>query len=359
MQFTPLEQIPDQPEDLPPARRRHARRLLVPLDADERAVFLARMVQGVTPSFDFFSLSLLSGAIFGFGLFMESPPMLVLGAALVPCMAPLIGIGLGATVGAPHLFLRSLGALLTACGFVFIAAFVVGKFTNPVPSALWLAPLHTRLSPLNFLVLGLGAVLTTAARSRAASQGNPLAEALPNVVLTYEIYLPLATAAFGLGASLPHLWPDGLVVFLLHLAWGALLSAFTLAFLGLRPLTLFGYTLGATLALFSVIVLLGLSSLSAVLKANLGLPTPTPTLTPTLTVTPRYPTSTAPHAYLHAHPHLNLYLDADPDSHPHTHPGFRHGAHRSRGRGASTRRAESQRRDGRLSVQRPMGGSAP
>ena len=64
------------------------------------------------------------------------------------------------------------------------------------------------------------------------------APALPSVLLAYELYLPLAIAGLGLGSGVPHLWPDGLVIYAINLAWGALLGAVTLAILGFRPLTL-------------------------------------------------------------------------------------------------------------------------
>jgi hypothetical protein len=86
---------------------------------------------------------------------------------------------------------------------------------------------------------------------------------------------------------------------MLHLTWSILLAALTLLLLGFRPLTLFGYTLGGALALIGIIIALGLSSLSAVATARLGLPTQTPTLTPTFTVTPSLtPTPIPPTATL-------------------------------------------------------------
>ncbi|HSO26443.1 MAG TPA: SH3 domain-containing protein, partial [Anaerolineales bacterium] len=88
------------------------------------------------------------------------------------------------------------------------------------------------------------------------------------------------------------------VVFAMHLAWAALLGALTLAVLGYRPLTLFGYTLGAAVTLTGVILLIGISGAGAAFGAQIGLPTPIPsatptrTLTPTLTQTPVPPTAT-------------------------------------------------------------------
>ncbi len=103
---------------------------------------------------------------------------------------------------------------------------------------------HAQVSWINFLVLGISAILTTTAIVHAENDPNRLIMAFPSVALAYELYLPLVTAGFGLGARIPHLWPDGLVVFTLHLAWSILLGAITLVILGFRPLTLFGYTLG-------------------------------------------------------------------------------------------------------------------
>ncbi len=58
------KRFPNDPDRLPPARRRRARRLLTPLDADERAAFLDEIAHRTYPSFDFFLFSLLAGAIF-------------------------------------------------------------------------------------------------------------------------------------------------------------------------------------------------------------------------------------------------------------------------------------------------------
>ena len=48
------EHIPDDPDRLPPARRRRARRLLAPFDADEKATFMDTVARRAYPTFDFF-----------------------------------------------------------------------------------------------------------------------------------------------------------------------------------------------------------------------------------------------------------------------------------------------------------------
>lgn len=290
MNLPKIELFPDDPNRLPPARRRRARRLLAPLDADERAAFVDRLAHRASPSFDFFLFSLLCGIILSVGLVLDQTAFFVLGAVLAPLMAPAVGISLGTVVGSGRFFLRSLlglmiGSLLVfACGFAAgVATFLLAPFWQP--GALVQAHLNAQLSWANFAVLAFGAIFTNAAIVHG--ERNP---GLPSAALAYELYLPLAIAGFGLSSGRPHLWPDGLVIYAIHLAWGALLGALTLAILGFRPLTLFGYTLGAALTLVGVILLIGLSGAGAVVGGQVALPTPVPTptytLTPTLTQTP-------------------------------------------------------------------------
>lgn len=276
------EHEPDDPDRLPPARRRRARRLLAPLDTDDQAASLAELVHRTAPTFDFFLFSLLSGAVLSLGLLLDSLGLLVAGAALAPFLGPVLGMALGTITGSGRVFLRSLGGLLVGGALVLLASYLAGL---AAVSSFSLNPqqiyLHAQVVWIDLLVLAIGAVSTAWILGR--EQGNP---GLPSVILAYELYTPLAAAGIGLGAGIPHLWPDGLVVFAIHLAAGTLLSALTLAVLGFRPLTLFGYTLGGAVALLAVLLIIGLGGAGAVFSAQVAVPTSTPTLTPTRTLTP-------------------------------------------------------------------------
>ncbi len=229
-------------------------------------------------------------------------------------MAPVVGIALGTVIGSGRYFLRSLAGLLIGGLLVFLTGWLAGLAVQagvlsfePVFS---MAQLHAQLSWPDFVVLAISAILTAAALMHSDNSEGPVSSggilrggfissaALPSVALAYELFIPLATAGLGLGARIPHLFPDGLVVFTLHLSWAALLGVITLVVLGIRPLTLFGYTLSGALALLGVILLFGFSGASTVATTKLGLPTPiptatfTPTLTPTRTLTPVPPTAT-------------------------------------------------------------------
>ena len=289
MSLPKSENFPDDPDLLPPARRRRARRLLAPLDADERAATLDRLAHRTSPSFDFFLFSLVVGLLFGVALLFDSPVLLVLAAIFAPLMAPAVGVALGTIVGSYKFFFRSLTGLLIGIVLVFMGSALVGLVARYwMPGEYTQAYLYAQLSWMNFALLAVGAVFT--AVTMAHEDRSPAA---PSVALAYVIYLPVAVAGFGLSSGAAHLFPDGLVLAAVHLAWVALLGALALALLGFRPMTLFGYTLSAAVVLVGVILLIGFSAISAVFGAfgePLALPTPVPSAT--LTVTPVPPTAT-------------------------------------------------------------------
>ncbi len=289
MSLPNTENIPDDPEMMPPARRRRARRLLAPLDADERVVVLEQLRRRTSPNFDFFLFSALAGLIFAIGLALDSPALLVLGAVLAPLMAPVVGLSFATVIGSYKVFLRSLVGLAMGSLLVFgvgLAAGLLSRVWMPLP--LNLAYLNAELSVINFILLSVGAVFTAA--TMAHHEKSPAA---PSIALAYTLYLPVVTAGFGAGSGAPHLFPDGLVVFAIHLAWGALLGAITLAVLGFRPMTIVGYTLGGAVTLISIALLFGISAYSTTLGwFGTPLAVATYTSTPTLTRTPVPPTPT-------------------------------------------------------------------
>jgi uncharacterized membrane protein len=294
MNLPKSELFPDDPERLPPARRRRARRLLAPLDGDERNLQLDHMARRTSPTFDFFLFSLLAGAVISAGLLLDSPIILVLGVLIAPLMAPLVGVSLGTVIGSVKFFSRSLIALLIGSIIVFMVGIAAG-----LTAQLWQTPdllhahLHARLAWPGFVMVFFGAVFTPIGLVR--SERKP---AVSSVALAYGLYIPLVAAGIGFTSGVPHLWPDGLVVFAVHLAWAVLVAALTLLFRGFRPLTLFGYTLGGAMALAGIIFAIGMSGAGAVVTTQVALPTLTPThtstVTPTLTMTPSLtPTQTS------------------------------------------------------------------
>lgn len=287
---------PDDPDRLPPARRRRARRLLVPLNADERDAYFRALVHRAAPTFDFFIFSLLTGVVITAGLVLDQPALLLLGALFSPLMSPVVGMALGAVLGSFHLFGRSLAGMAIGAGLVFLAGLGGGWASAnlyPPPETLFLqSRFFARLLWPNFALVAFGALLTTYWLARDNRKAL-----VPSVALAYALYVPLATAGFGISSDIPFLWPDALLVFLLH-TFGALIAGIAILLLmSYRPPSILGYSLGTAVVLIGLILALTAAGSGLAVRAELAIPTssPTPTATATLppTLTPtRTPTIT-------------------------------------------------------------------
>jgi uncharacterized membrane protein len=242
----------------------------VDLSIDERSAFINDLAQRITPGFDFFVFSALAGIIAAAAILLDAPALYILAALLAPFMAPAVGLGLATIVGSFRFFFETISSILISAVLVFIMGAFGGWLSVLWPNLTYLqATYHTYFSWPDFLLLTLGSGLTTFLLVRVPQQ-RPL---VTSVALAYELYLPIAVAGFGLTSRIPGLWPDGLVVFFVHLAWAALVGTLVLAFLGLRPLTIFGYTLASTLVLVGLAAVVLLSGIgAAVLQGNYGLP---------------------------------------------------------------------------------------
>lgn len=281
MNLPPSQTLPDDDPQLPAARRRQAERSLFgPLNVDERSQVLEDVVRRASPNFDFFLYSLFSGAVISLGFLFDSPYLLLLGALIAPLMAPAVGVALGTALGSPRHFGRSLVGLLIGCLLVLVAGWLAGFAAQG--ATLSNAQLYTRLHWAGLIALGAAGVLTSAASVREGGSTE-----LPSMLLAFGLFVPLTAAGFGLSSGLPFLWPDGLVLFSIHLAWATLCGAVTLAIIGFRPPTPFGYSLSGAVLLAGILLFIGFTGAGAVFGARIGLPTLTPsaTLQPTLTLT--------------------------------------------------------------------------
>lgn len=287
--------LPENQENLPPARRRRQKRTVIPKGSGARNDFLQDLARRMVPSFDFFLFSLLCGVAIGIAMIFDAPSLYLLAVLLAPFMAPVTGLSLATVVGAPVFFLQSLGGVGVGGLLVFITGLISGwlsKFTETL--TLEQAYFHTHFSWPDIILLSVGAALTIYLLIRSPKQ-RPL---VASVALAYELYLPVGAAGFGFAVGARGLWPDGLIVFAVHLALAALIGSIMLAVLGLRPSNFFGYTVGSTLALAGVAALIVISGISTAVTTNIALPSATathtlpPTLTPTTSTTPLPPTIT-------------------------------------------------------------------
>ena len=173
-----------------------------------------------SPNFDFFLFSLLAGLVIGLGFILESPYVLLFGALLAPLMSPLVGISLGIILGSTKYFGRSLGGILVGGVLVLLIGALAGFAARLVnPTEFTQVSFFAQISWPAFVLIGFGAALTSA--TLVKEKYNP---ALPSIAIAYGLYVPLTASGYGLGSGIAHLWPDGLVVFTIHLAWAALVA---------------------------------------------------------------------------------------------------------------------------------------
>ena len=164
-------QSSDDPEKLPPARRRRARRLLAPMNSDERAAFLDQLAHRVSPTVDFFIFSIIAGLVIGLGLLLDAPSLMFLGALFAPLMAPVIGIAFGTIVGSSRFFALSFVSLLLGAALVLGCGAVAGIAAQAwLPSQLIQAHYFAQLSWPNFIVLVVGILLSTLTTARTDRQ---------------------------------------------------------------------------------------------------------------------------------------------------------------------------------------------
>jgi len=275
--------IPPEPVVPPRARRRRRGQLVVPHDAEGRAELLHSLAHRAYPSYELFVFSLLCGAILGLGYFFDSQAVLIFGILLAPLLTPWIGLLLSALTGSIRFFFETLAALLISSALIFLSGLIAGFAVRAVlPRTLNEAFLHSHLWWLDLVVLAIAAVILTISFVR--SEGKPY---LPSIMMAYELFLPLSAGGFGLGSGVAGIWPNGVMVFLVHFAWASLFGLLTLIALRFLPTSLNGFVLSAGSLLIFVVVLVLLMT-----GGNLKFPSLLQSLAPTSIPTSAPPTLT-------------------------------------------------------------------
>lgn len=237
------------------ARRRRARRQVVPADAQGRAALITALARRAYPNYEFFIYAVLCGALLGLGYLLDSQAVLIFGSLLAPLMLPWAGMTLALVIGSLRFFFETFMGLLISAALVFLAGALTG-FASRVfqPLTLNNAFTHSHLWIPDLAVLVIGSVLLTLSFVR--SEEKPF---LPSVMVAYSFFLPLSAAGFGLGSGVDGLWPQGVLVFAVHLALATSFALATFFILRFRP-TLTGLAMsGATLAVvvLTIVLLMG------------------------------------------------------------------------------------------------------
>jgi hypothetical protein len=213
------------------ARRRRARRMIVPPDAQGQSALFTSLARRAHPTFELFIYSGLCGALLGLGYLLDSQPVLLLAILLAPLMTPWVGMLLAILAGSGRFFFETVMALLISAIFVVITGALAGFAARLfLPRTFDSLHIHSRLWLPELGVLALGAILLVASFVR--SEAKPF---LPSVVIAYTFFLPVSAAGFGLGSGVNDVWPYGVFVFLAHFALASIIGLLTLLALRLRP----------------------------------------------------------------------------------------------------------------------------
>lgn len=271
-------------------RRRAQRRAYFPTDEQGRAELFTHLTRRAFPSYELFVFSLVAGAILGLGYLFNAQALLIFGILVAPLLTPWIGTALSIVAGAPRLFAQTLTALFVSSLIIFLCGLLAGFASRPFqPLTFNEAFIHSRLWWPDLLALTIGAILITISFVR--SEERPY---LPSALLAYELFLPLGAAGFGLGSSVGEIWPQGLFVFFVHIAWATFFGLITLFFLRFYPTSVGGLVFTGLTFIALITVMTVYTGFGNWIMIQTGLSTPTPvtlvestsTLEPLPSITP-------------------------------------------------------------------------
>jgi hypothetical protein len=266
---------PESPPEFVSARarrRRAQRRAYFPTDEEGRAALFAHLVRRAYPSYELFVFSLVSGAILGLGYFINSQALLIFGILVAPLMTPWIGMSLAVVAGSARFFAQTIAALFVSSLLVFLCGILAGFASRTFgPLTFNEAFTHSRLWWPDILIITIGAIILTISFVR--SEERPY---LPSALLTYGLFLPLCAAGFGLGSGVSEIWPQGLYVFFVHLAWATFFAIITLFFLRFYPTSPGGIAFTGLVFILLIVVVTFLTGFNRWMMIQTGLATPEP-----------------------------------------------------------------------------------
>jgi len=298
MSLPSSEPLPNDINDLPPARQRHIRRQPRSASIAERQILLDSLVSLTSPTLNYFGLSLLGALIAGAAFYFNDPAVLIVAILIFPFLKPVFGLALLPITGKLNQGLKSLLSLLIPILLAFNAGVMAGWLQKTsIIDDIGVGRFRA-LYWLDLAILGAGVFFSALVLLRKGRLPR-----LAGVLLSYEILIPFVAAgyAFPLGNAL--LWPGALLVGFTHLGVALVLAILAFLILGFNPKHATGWLLALlplaiTLALLAFTLNMNLqanpiSALPSPTTAAIVLPTQTRTPEPLASPTDMPATSTA------------------------------------------------------------------
>jgi hypothetical protein len=281
MSLPSSEPLPNDINDLPPARQRHIRRQPQSASLAERQILLDSLRHLTAPTFDFFLLAVFGAAATGFAIYFDEPVIFLLAIVLLPFHKPLFGLALFVITQKAIPALKSLVSLLILYFLVFFAGGLAGWLRTSASLARINIYQFSSLYWLDVLILAAAVVFCTLTLFR---QGRvPYAA---GILISYAVTIPVAIAGFGLSIGQQQLWPGALILGIGHLATAILLAMISFAIIGFRPKGLAGWLTTLAILIAAMAGLFGSLDLNRLMKniqPQISQPTLTATITPTYT----------------------------------------------------------------------------
>ncbi len=159
----------------------------------DRHKFCSYIIEASAPKADFYFLVILSTLIVAMGLLVDNVILVIGGMLVTPILSPILAISLGIVINESKVIWRSVRIFLTAFGFAFLVAFLLGIFSSASLSEI---KLITIMQPTLFtffiaVVAGIAASYTWAKPE--------LNSTLPGIAITVTLIPPLT--AIGLAVA--------------------------------------------------------------------------------------------------------------------------------------------------------------
>jgi uncharacterized membrane protein len=276
MSLPSSEPLPENINELPPARQRHIRRRPRSASIAERQILVASMHQMTAPNIQFFVLSLVGSLILGAALFFDEPVILLAAVVTLPFLSPIFALALLPSTLKWINALKSILSLLILLLLTFVTGAVAGYLHKTLDfTALYIY----RFSSPYWVDLAVVCVSTFFGALIFLRQGR--LPRLVSVILAYQILVPLAVAGFAFPLGAAGLMPGALIVSLVHLLLTLLVATLALHILGFVPRGVVGWLVTLGLAAIALSALIGSLVLSGSLPAISATPTPLPVAQPT------------------------------------------------------------------------------
>jgi len=283
MSLPSSEPLPNDINDLPPARQRHIRRQPRSASIAERQILLDSLVLLTSPTLNYFGLSLLGALMAGAALYLNDPAVLILAIVVFPFFKPLFGLALLPKTGKLGQALKLILSLLIPILLAFNAGIMAGWLQKTSSLDNVSVDRFGALYWLDLAILGASVFFSALFLLRKGRLPR-----LAGVILSYEIFMPFAAAgfAFPLGYSL--LWPGALLVGFTHLGAALVMAILAFLILGFTPKRAKGWLVALLPLAFTLALLAFTLNMNIQTNPISAIPSPTPVtlLAPTQTLTP-------------------------------------------------------------------------